>query len=292
MNYTLDEVRNFGAPIALRLLIEAVESGAPFVTYNDIREELKVKLNVDIIFPTQIGHAAGALMDWILEIDPKAPLINVLITRANGIPGKGAAGYLATRYKSASLKNWDRVSKKRKLELVERERRKVRGYGGWRKIERKLFGTPVKLKHPGKKGIERDGKSPDGKRGGGPESPQHIKLKEWVAKNPRRIDLGRSFGKGQQEARLSSADVVDVLFYDGSRFVAVEVKSIISDDLDFERGIYQCVKYRAVKEAEEKPIDVPVKAILVTERKLPSNLAARARLLGVTTKVVSVNKAR
>jgi hypothetical protein len=259
-SYSLDQIRSEGPPIALRLLLEALNAGEPFVTYEVIRRELEKKLKVENIFPTQIGHAAGSLMDQILDVDSAAPLINVLITRANGIPGSGAAGYLATRYNSPRLIKWAGISNNEKLEIVERERRKVRAYKGWSELEKRLFGSPFTLQRPGKMGTEVDGKSPDGRRGGSAESPEHKKLKEWVAKNPAEIGLGTSFKTGKTELALSSCDIVDVFFSNGARFVVVEVKSCRSDDLDFERGIYQCVKYRAVKAAEEKPVEVQCEA--------------------------------
>ena len=141
------------------------------------------------------------------------------------------------------------------------------------------------------KGTEVDGFSPNGKNYGGPaESEEHKKLKEWVAARPHDVGLRKSFGKGDLESSLLSGDTVDVLFSDGNDFVTVEVKSCRSNDEDFRRGIYQCVKYRKVKEAEHFPNKVNVQAVLVTERELNSELKARARLLKVRFKCVSVNK--
>ena len=79
------------------------------------------------------------------------------------------------------------------------------------------------------------------------------------------------------EGLLDSADRVDVVFYGPSETVAVEVKSGDSNETDLRRGVFQCIKYRAVMEAMDiraKPI---VTAILVTQELLPQNLAALAR---------------
>jgi hypothetical protein len=288
MAYTLAQVREYGAPIAMGLLLKALEGGEPFVTYKDIKVELEKKLNVKKIFPTQIGHAAGSLMDQILLIDENAPLINILITRDNGVPGEGAGWYLAERYNRPNLKEWDNISYSMKLELVEKEREKIRKYSFWEDIEEKLFGDS-KFRPKKKEIIERDGKSPDGRRGGLPESEDHKNLKNWVANNPQKIGLGKKFINGVVEVPLLSGDIVDVVFSNGNDFVVVEVKSHISNDLDLRRGLYQCVKYRSVKEAEEAPVKSRVRAILVTERKLPKDLYERSKILNIKSRTVAVN---
>ena len=48
---------------------------------------------------------------------------------------------------------------------------------------------------------------------------------------------------------LPSGDTIDVLFRNGLDWIAVEVKSSLSNSLDITRGLFQCVKYRAVIEA-------------------------------------------
>lgn len=253
-SHTIEEIIGTGAPIALRMLIEAIHKGEPFVTYGDIAAEIHAKLGGKKIFSTRIGAVAGSMMDQILDHDPKAPLINALITRPDGLPGDGVSGYLAERYRQPGLKKWKTVSKSKKLKIVERERKKVRRYTGWEKLEKELFGSPASIKRLNQISKEKDGNSPNGRRGGAPESEEHKKLKEWV------------------------------------RIAVVEVKSCRSGDGDLKRGIYQCVKYRAVKKAQEQPVKTSVRAILVTERDLPPQLKERARLLRVKTKKVSINK--
>lgn len=288
--HTVEEIIDTGAPIALRMLIEATHKGEPFVTYGDIAAEIHAKLGGKKIFPPHIGKVAGSMMDQILKLDSNAPLINALITRPNGLPGDGVSGYLAKRYRQPRLKKWETVSKSEKLKIVERERKKVRLYKGWEKLEKKLFGSPASIKRLNQILKEKDGNSPDGRRGGAPESEEHKKLKEWVRKNPQKIGLPQSFDQGHVEFELESADIVDVMFTDGAQFAVVEVKSCRSGDGDLKRGIYQCVKYRAVKKAQEQPVNTSVRAILVTERDLPPKLKERARLLRVKTKKVSINK--
>lgn len=288
--YTVEQLIRDGPQYAMAMLLRCLSAGEPFVTYGAIGDELQYQLKVGKIFPTQIGHVAGSLMDRILEIEPAAPLINVLITRPDGVPGAGAGGYLADRYGERRYRNWENVSTKEKLEVVARERQKVFKYPKWGEINQKLFGHNAESKLRIIKGSEVDGRSINGMSHGGPaESDEHKKLKEWVASNPLKVGLAKSFGKGTVEAPLLSGDTIDVLFSDGNDHVVVEVKSCRSNDDDLRRGIYQCVKYRAVKEAEHAPNKVNVRALLVGERKLNAILMSRARSLKVKYLCVAVN---
>ena len=62
------------------------------------------------------------------------------------------------------------------------------------------------------------------------------------------------------------------------------IKSKRSGYDDIERGIYQCIKYRAVLIAENKvnKISKPVHVILVTEDVVPDFLKKISELLGIT----------
>lgn len=137
-------------------------------------------------------------------------------------------------------------------------------------------------------GTEYDFRSVGG-RGGEAESAEHKRLKAWVSKNPTMIGITPPPQSTTLEARLLSGDEVDVLFASGTTFHTVEVKSRRSNRYDFERGIYQCVKYREVKRAEHAPFQISVETILVTEAELPPDLVERATLLGVKWKQVTIS---
>lgn len=286
--YTVEQLREDGPPFAMAMLLRCFSDGEQFVTYGAIREELEFQLGISKIFPPQIGHVAGSLMDKIHAVDKNAPLINVLITRGNGRPGAGAGYYLAKRYRKPKYKRWDSISDREKDLVVEQERRAVLGYKKWEQIYATLFDNSIRsqLRETQEHESDYSGKP----RGGDAESEEHKKLKQWVAKDPSRIGLREAYGPGQPECELESGDKVDVMFSVANSFRAVEVKSIRSNDSDLKRGIYQCVKYREVKKAETKPYEADVQAILVTERKLPTELAQRAKLLDVRCKCVSVNQ--
>ena len=106
-------------------------------------------------------------------------------------------------------------------------------------------------------------------------------LSLWT--HPGRIDKRFRDADSKTEVDLLSGDRVDVVYRTPDEVVAIEVKSRISDWDDFRRGVYQCVKYRAVMEAQEKEDTSGrrVRALLVTETPLPSDLVRTAKRLHV-----------
>lgn len=288
--YTLDQLRDDGPQFAMAMLLRCLSAGAEFVTYGEIAAELEYQLKIKKVFSTHIGQVAGSLMDSILEIDPNAPLINALITRPDGIPGVGVGGYFAIRYNNERYNNWKKIKKAEKVKIITREREKISQYGKWHEINQRLFGLGATSKLRVPSGSEVDGLANNGKNYGGPaESDEHKKLKQWVSENAEKLGINTSFGTGKTESFLLSGDIIDVLFSDGSNYCVVEVKSCRSNDDDLRRGVYQCVKYRAVKEAEHAPNKISVRALLVAERKLNAELMSRASLLDVGFVCVSVN---
>lgn len=118
-------------------------------------------------------------------------------------------------------------------------------------------------------------KTPSTKYGGG-EGAEHKALKEYIHDNPGVLGLKNVIFR-EMEHPLPSGDKLDVYFElaDGTH-VAVEVKPSTSDDSDITRGIFQCVKYKAVMDALQsvETKDYTTMAIYVTARPL-SNLHSR-----------------
>jgi hypothetical protein len=87
---------------------------------------------------------------------------------------------------------------------------------------------------------------------GGGEGPAHKKLKEYIYNHPETIGI-KNIKKRDMEHILLSGDRLDVYFVlaDDSK-VAVEIKPSTSPDADIMRGLYQCVKYKAILDAEDK----------------------------------------
>lgn len=85
--------------------------------------------------------------------------------------------------------------------------------------------------------------------GSGGEGKEHKALKEYIAAHPEAIGI-KNVTVCDTEHILPSGDRLDVYFElkNGDR-VAVEVKPSTSPDEDITRGIFQCVKYKAVMDA-------------------------------------------
>jgi hypothetical protein len=84
------------------------------------------------------------------------------------------------------------------------------------------------------------------------ESPYHKNLKDYICNHPEMVGIkDKEVTKRETEHQLLSGDKLDVYFesFDGSK-IAVEVKSRISNETDITRGLFQCIKYQAVLDAE------------------------------------------
>ncbi|TNE60723.1 MAG: hypothetical protein EP335_18295 [Alphaproteobacteria bacterium] len=214
-------------------------------------------------------------MDRIWDVDPNAPPINLLVYNGDsGLPSEGADGHLE-RY-------MHRVGFLEKL--GDKERRKTIGrfthhiweypIAEWQRIYTTIFGQPCTALPTCPSGHQ----FPDwdintiGRYRGTGESQEHKALKERVMLERDRVIGKKALYFVEPEVGLSSGDIVDVFFSLPDEVVCVEVKSSISSDDDIRRGIFQCIKYQAVAQAEElsepayaKPRTV--RALLIIGRK-------------------------
>ena len=119
-------------------------------------------------------------------------------------------------------------------------------------------------------------------RGGG-EGAEHKRLKEAVSVNPLWIGLPKSLSPGKVEESLRSGDSLDVLFSDSNRRIAVEVKGASAPVGEVIRGLFQCVKYEAVLDAEARVEGSRAycKAVLALGGSFPGNLTWLRHTLGV-----------
>jgi hypothetical protein len=119
--------------------------------------------------------------------------------------------------------------------------------------------------------------------GGGGEGYEHKRLKEYVAKNPVAVGLSAHIKEGETEFKISSGDSIDVYFQNKKDWIGVEVKSLISSEADLTRGLFQCIKYKAVMEAMQLSLGIEQNAysILALEGELPSGLVRLKKILGI-----------
>lgn len=121
------------------------------------------------------------------------------------------------------------------------------------------------------------------RHGGAAESPAHIALKQHVSKHPELVGLSRRAADGEIEHEFESADCIDVLFIHRDEWIGAEVKSAQSPEADIIRGLFQCVKYRVLIEAQQRYRALPLRSrvVLVLEGKFPTSLVWLRNLLGI-----------
>ena len=253
------------------------------MTYGQAKRRLEGDCGFGVIFTVLMGRVAGAAMNAILEEVADAPLLNVLLVQSDsGLPGSGAVGYLASRYPDLRWLRRDNAHQDNHWrELVEDEAARVYEYDRWNEVYRLVYGRGLPAADENLTGKERDGAG----RGGG-EGVNHRALRLKVTREPSLIRRGLRPENTETEVELLSGDRVDVVSAAKDGTIAIEVKSRDSNWNDLRRGVYQCVKYRAVIAAQDVRREPKVQSWLVTEAKLPGELQALARRLGVRTKVI------
>lgn len=254
---------------ALPLLVRQAEAGES-ITYSDLAEELGMPnpRNLDYVLGS-IGRTMERLSKaW----KQKVPPIQCLVKNKNtGLPGEGIGWFLIKK------EDFSKLPMRRRRAIVNAELQHVYSFPRWRDVLEALALTPDTNDFSS----EVTRASSNG-RGGG-EGDQHIALKNYVADNPAVVGLSAITPVGETEFPLPSGDFLDVSFEGRRAWVAVEVKSKTSDESDITRGLFQCVKYRAVMDAvllaQSKSKDA--RAVLVLESTLPKVLIPLRNLLGV-----------
>lgn len=182
------------------------------MTYGEIAAALEIRLNIRKIFSIHVGHVAGHLMNDILEIYPDAPLLNALVVDGSGVPGKGITYYQKKRF-GRNYSNYKKLPIKKKRLIFERAAQEVFLYDRWDEIYSELYDMrpPARPKRS-RKSKEEDGKSPDGRKGGGGEKPPHKRLKYYVKDNSHEIGLKLQNPNSEVEASLLSGDTGGCIF--------------------------------------------------------------------------------
>ena len=263
-----DQLYQHRARDAFPLLVRQAEAGKP-IYYGDLATEMGMSNPRTLNFPLgSVGTTIEQLSKkWGEDIPPLQCLV---INQEDDMPGPGIDWFLIKKEDFAAL------PKSRRRAIVEAELIRVTSYGRWRDV---LKALEIPYVHDDITDIIK--KASRGDTGG--ESQQHKALKEFVAVNPSVIDLPRRTPQGKTEVLLPSADVMDVSFKLATEWVAAEVKSLISGEDDLLRGLFQCVKYKALMEADQSVNRLPrsARAVLVLEGKLTSRLLPIKNALGI-----------
>ncbi len=285
---TNENLREFALEPTMRWLIATALDGGT-MTYGEVKQKLEEEAGFSTIFATRIGHVAGELMYRIQQVVPDAPLINVLVVnQQDRQPSKGAGGFMANRFGIKKLAADDAKQKHPRVwkETFERAAAEVYKYGAdeWSDLFQRVFNTPLSIEQIEQKrderqqGTEQDGIPTGRNYGAGGESEHHRNLRLWVLNNPQLVRASFAHAETDTEVDLDSGDRIDVVYKCLDRTVVIEVKSRISNEIDLKRGVYQCIKYRAVREAMDVRDDPLIEAYLITERELPGEIAALVRL--------------
>jgi hypothetical protein len=207
------------------------------------------------------------------------PLNALVVNQRTGIPGHGCDWYIR------EFLGIRRVTDSNRPALARAVHIKVWNFRRWREIlkdyglshGRVLLGSRRKTLSPNRSGWSSEG-----------ESAAHKRLRELIARDPGVLNLACSLPRGTCEKCLASADRPDVLFENKNVSLAVEVKSELSNEADLQRGVFQCVKYRSILQAEQLARGKPPTgwALLATREAVPEHVAELARLLDVPIHVV------
>lgn len=265
-----DSLYQIRARKALPILVRQAYALSP-ITYTDISQELGMSN------PRNMDWVLGSIGNTLIELSEKwneeIPLINCLVVGKNSsLPGRGWGTFYSDKDKYAAL------TRKEKELLIAKQSMDVFTYKKWDEVLTALGLEPAPQYDYSelKRKVEKH-------REGGGESPEHMAFKEYVSRHPEILDLPKSVGPGTLEYPLPSADCVDVRFIHNQDWIMVEVKSRISDEADLFRGIYQCVKYKAVTEAYQTQKGLPqsCRAVLVIEKSLSRKLFSLKNQLNV-----------
>lgn len=288
---TNDNLIVHGLAPAMRFLIAVALDGST-MTYGELGAKLENEAGFSTIFRTRLGFVAGSLMDKIQKVEPTAPLINVLaVNQKDRQPSKGAGSFMARRFKEKRLDRDDAKTRfpnlwQRNFERAAGEVYKV-SEDEWASLYRKVFDAPLgdneieDERERRSRGAEKDGIQTGRHYGSGGEGPYHKALRLWTKENPGLVDKAFAAAATDTEVDLDSGDRIDVVYKLIDRTIVVEVKSRISNDVDLRRGVYQCIKYRAVRQAMDVRDATQIEALLVTESELPGEIGALIKFHGI-----------
>lgn len=255
------------ARAALPLLVRQAEAGNR-IYYSELAAELGMPNPRNLNFV--LGSIGQTMQNLSKAWDESVPPIQCLVVnREHDMPGEGVGWFLT------KTENFAELPRKEQQRIFEFELRRVFAYPYWRKVLAELGLAPATP--PLQIGVV------DGTFGGSGEGPEHRALKEFVARNPGVVGLPTNAAPGALEQPLLSGDSVDVAFTHRGLWLACEIKPQASPESDIQRGLFQCVKYRAVMEAESlaRGEQREVRAVLVLGSQLPAKFAALRNMLGV-----------
>ncbi len=263
-------------------MIKHYDGGDKFITYGNLAR------NIDYpqpykgsLFGKRIGKTLGTmghLLDTITapSWEDRIPYIQAMVVAQNTkLPSDGLKEFIV---------DYPNLSTEKKKDLLYLEYQEIFRFGDrWDFILEQLgIGNPSPNRLTGKGGLY----NPYGSEG----SPEHRNLVQYISEHPEKVGFDPAI-IGFKEFPLKSKDCVDVLFLSGTQVLGVEVKSKRSGPDDHLRGIFQCIKYRAILKSEDilNNLSRPVDCVLVHEEDLNASLKRTKERLQVRTIQIKFN---
>ncbi len=252
------------ARLALPILIRQAKAQKP-ITYSQLADELEMPN------PRNLNNVLGKIGNTINALSGKhglgeIPMINFLVVnKSKGLPGDGISGFI-------KMAGYDKYPNYKKRAITEQVHSEIFYYPFWDKVLTLLNLAPATS----------PGKPFKPSQPGGGESPEHKKFKEYIAKHPEIFNL-HADSVSEVEHEFGSMDKIDVLFIHNGLKTGIEVKSNISDENDICRGLFQCVKYKALLRAEQivDGHEINCQVILAIQGKFPKSLIPLRNALGI-----------
>ncbi|MDR6790583.1 hypothetical protein J2Y58_003966 [Sphingomonas sp. BE138] len=231
-----DKLYQQRARTVLPILVRQAWSGQP-VRYESLAQEVGMPNPRNLNYP--LGSIGNRLDELSEEWDDEVPHIqSLVVNKATGLPGPGFDAFLRDRGHE-----WENSAERRAI--IREYWTKVYEYPYWEDVLEELELEPAS--DPASSEIEAAKAF-----GGGGEGEEHRRLKQFLSNNPHLVGFEQAEGVGDVEYHLPSGDRIDVVFDRSSRLHAVEVKPASALVADVTRGLFQCVKYRAVMQAQAR----------------------------------------
>lgn len=232
------------------ILIQRAKEGRT-ITYAELAEALHEHYGHEpkarkTLYGPPVGAVGFALKALGEKWGERIPPLNVIVVQANtGLPGVGADEVAHYFFDDAG-----RGMAKNRKAYLDAAMQAVFDYGQrWDRVAQALDADSLE---PGTGETDPGDAIPLPKPAAAyrPESKEHKALKAWACQNPDWFDDYGSFQPGVNEHCLSSGDRLDAYFDNGRQYLAVEVKASHASEAELMRGVYQCIKYKAVLRAE------------------------------------------
>lgn len=237
--------------------------------YSELALEMGISNPRTLNYP--LDSIGRALLDLGKRWDRRVPPIQALvISKSSGYPGEGFSPF------AHGEKDFKRLPLRERRRIVRSMFEEVFIFPDWNRV---LDAFAL----PGAPAVELPPVDQVSARGGEGEGAEHKRLKEAVSVNPRWIGLPNRFSPGKVETNLRSGDSLDVFFSDNNIRIAVEVKAASAPVGEVIRGLFQCVKYEAVLDAEARVTGsrADCEAVLALGGSFPGELTPLRHTLGV-----------